>query len=164
MRAGSLRCNCIERGMRPHPGPLGRVTAFGLRPFAGSQIDLLKAHFRIPSRPIFIRNDKIIFQRRNPVAAARRQTHHVRQRLGGVSGAVGPGDVLTLTPAGRIQKISYWNPDRQPVDECFQPSKFVFTGATGKTVGSRSKMNSYRDWWLRSGQHNPLRHSLRSAA
>jgi hypothetical protein len=28
--------------------------------------------------------------------------------------------VLALTTTGRIQKISYWNPDREPVDGCFQ--------------------------------------------
>jgi hypothetical protein len=34
---------------------------------------------------------------------------------------VQPGRVtlLTLTSAGRIQKISYWNPDREPVAGCF---------------------------------------------
>jgi len=28
--------------------------------------------------------------------------------------------VLALTPAGRIQKISYWNPDSEPVEGCLQ--------------------------------------------
>ena len=28
--------------------------------------------------------------------------------------------VLALTPAGRIQKISYWNPDQEPAAGCFQ--------------------------------------------
>jgi hypothetical protein len=28
--------------------------------------------------------------------------------------------VLTLTSAGRIQKISYWNPDSEPVAGCLQ--------------------------------------------
>ena len=28
--------------------------------------------------------------------------------------------VLVLTPAGRIQKISYWNPSNQPVEGCFK--------------------------------------------
>lgn len=28
--------------------------------------------------------------------------------------------VLALTPAGRIRKISHWNPAREPVTDCFQ--------------------------------------------
>lgn len=28
--------------------------------------------------------------------------------------------VLALTPAGRIEKISYWDPDKAPVGTCFK--------------------------------------------
>jgi hypothetical protein len=40
--------------------------------------------------------------------------------LAGFPAQPGRVTVLALTPAGRIQKIGWWNPEREPASACFQ--------------------------------------------